>query len=282
MEPCAHFGKTPPCADLILKNGIKKVVVGCRDPFVEVDGKGIEKLQKNGVKVIVGVLEKECKELNKSFFTYHTQHRPFIVLKWAQTVDGKIGGDGNSRVLISNEFSNRLVHKWRSESMAILVGTNTAMYDDPELTVRKWQGKDPIRLVVDLRLKLPQELKMFRDGGSTIIFNLHKHSLTSTKQSVEDLRNSGVQFYQVTDDVNLVLQICNALYQLGIQSVLVEGGAFLLQSFIDEKRWDEAYVITNEKMILNEGLPAPLLKHHSILKTQQIQTDLLRIFAPNF
>ena len=282
LEPCAHFGKTPPCTDLILKNKIKKVVVGCRDPFFEVDGKGIEKLKTNGVEVIVGVLEKECKELNKNFFTFYTKHRPYITLKWAQTSNGKIAGEDYKRIFISNEFSNRLVHYWRSESMAILVGTNTALNDDPELTVRNWPGKSPVRLVIDMNLRLPPLLKLLSDGGSTIVFNLYKHTLPLDKLSYKDLKTSGLQYYQVTEDVSLIQQVCNALYQLGIQSVFVEGGAFLLQSFIDEKLWDEAYVITNENLVIKNGLPAPVLHHHSILKTQNIATDLLRIFTPNF
>ena len=161
LEPCAHFGKTPPCADLIIKHQIPKVVVGCRDPFVQVNGKGIEKLQAAGIEVTVGVLEKECKELNKRFFTFHTEHRPYIILKWAQTADLKIAAEDYGRVLISNAQSNRIVHKWRSEEMAILVGTNTALFDDPELNTRLWPGGHPIRLVVDMNLRLPSSLKLF-------------------------------------------------------------------------------------------------------------------------
>ena len=149
MEPCAHYGKTPPCADLIIKNNIPKVVVGCRDIYKEVDGRGIQKLQAAGVNVITGILEKECIELNKRFFTFHQKQRPYIILKWAQSLNGKIGGshkDSNKRILISNEYTNRIVHKWRSEEAAILVGTNTALQDDPLLTTRLWQGKNPLRV----------------------------------------------------------------------------------------------------------------------------------------
>jgi diaminohydroxyphosphoribosylaminopyrimidine deaminase/5-amino-6-(5-phosphoribosylamino)uracil reductase len=257
LEPCAHHGKTPPCADLIIEHKIPKVVVGCRDPFVQVDGKGIEKLQNAGIEVIVDVLNEECIELNKRFFTFHTKHRPYITLKWAQTADQKISGEDHSRLHISNELSNRLVHKWRSEEVAILVGTNTAMFDDPELTTRLWKGSSPIRLVVDKHLRLPENLKLFQSPElTTIVFNLHQHT-------IEDLRSmhrtKGLFYYQVSEDASLVHQISSALYQMNIQSVLVEGGAQLLQSFIDEGLWDEARIITNTKMFAGNGINSPSL-----------------------
>lgn len=271
LEPCAHFGKTPPCADLIIEKGIKNVVVGCRDPFSEVDGKGIEKLKAAGIKVTTGILEKECLASNKRFFTFHTQHRPFIVLKWAQTADGQIANEDYSRLLISNAYTNRLVHQWRSQQMAILVGTNTALFDDPSLTTRLWPGKDPIRLVVDMNLRLPTSLKLFDGATPTIVFNKQKHTLEQLK-NIEWL-SAGLQFYQVTEDVSLVHQIINALYQLNIQSVLVEGGTQLLQSFIDEGMWDEAKVITNEELVLGKGLPAPALKGHHFIDSFSLQAD---------
>ncbi len=213
LEPCAHFGKTPPCADLIIEKKIPHVVIGCRDPFKQVDGKGVEKLQAAGIQVTMNVLEQECKTLNKRFITFHKEHRPYIVLKWAQTANGKIAGEaGGERLLISNEFTNRLVHKWRSEEAAILVGTNTALFDDPSLTTRLWKGANPLRLVVDMNLRLPSNLQLFNKQVRTIVFNSLKH---------EEQEN--LLYYQVTQDVNLVHQIVNALYQLKVQSVLVEG-----------------------------------------------------------
>ena len=152
LEPCAHHGKTPPCADLIIRHNIRHVVIGCRDPFVEVDGKGIEKLHAAGIKTETGILEKECRELNKRFFTFHTKHRPFIILKWAQTGDGKIGTE-NNRLHITGSVTNRLVHKWRSEESAILVGANTALADNPQLTTRLWSGNSPTRLIIDPELR---------------------------------------------------------------------------------------------------------------------------------
>ncbi len=280
LEPCAHFGKTPPCADLIIKHNIPRVVVGCRDPFVQVNGKGIEKLQAAGIEVTVGVLEKECKELNKRFFTFHTEHRPYVILKWAQTADLKIAAEDYGRVLISNAQSNRIVHKWRSEEMAILVGTNTAVFDDPELNTRLWPGANPIRLVVDMNLRLPSSLKLFNSKVTTIVFNLHQHTLPLEKISLEALREKGVWYYQVTEDVSLVHQMLNALYRLNIQSVLVEGGSQLLQSFIDEKIWDEARVITNKTLEIGSGLPAPILKTAILESSEWLQSDEFRYYKP--
>ncbi len=279
LEPCAHFGKTPPCADLIIDNKIPEVVVGCRDPFVQVDGKGIEKLQQAGVNVIPGILEKDCMDINKRFFIFHTKHRPYITLKWAQTLDGKIGNEDHSRLFISNEYTNRLVHKWRTEEMAIMVGANTALYDNPELTNRFWPGKNPIKLVLDLRLRLPDNLRLF-SSGTTIVFNLKKHTLPLEKISITDLQNTGVSFYQLTEDVSIVHQVANALYQMNIQSVLVEGGAMLLQSFIDEQVWDEAKVSTNEELQAGKGLPAPLLNNARLYHTEKVFSDSIRTYRP--
>jgi len=275
LEPCAHFGKTPPCADLILQKNIKKVVIGCRDPFLQVNGKGIEKLQSAGVEVISGILEEECKALNKRFFTFHTKHRPFILLKWAQTTDGKIANEDYSRVMISNAYTNRLVHHWRSQQMAILVGTNTALFDDPELTTRLWPGKNPIRLIVDMDLRLPKSLKIFNGTVPTIIFNRHQHNIENVKSPEWE---HGVLYYQVTEDVNIVHQITNALFQMNIQSLMVEGGAKLLQTFIEEGVWDEANVITNEQLVLGSGLAAPVLSNHEIVHKEFFHSDVIRTY----
>jgi len=267
LEPCSHFGKTPPCTDLIIANQIPEVVIGCRDPFKEVDGKGIEKLKAAGVKVIYRVLEKECQQLNKRFFTFHIKHRPYIILKWAETADGKIASDGANRLLISNEQTNRLIHKWRSEEASILVGTHTALLDNPELTTRNWNGPSPIRLVIDMDLKLPSTLKIFNGKQRTVIFNTVLHE-----------EKDNLIYYQVTEDVNLVHQIVNALYQMKIQSVLVEGGARLLQSFIDEEMWDETRIIKNEKLIINNGLSAPELKTGLLDEESMILNDSIKIY----
>jgi len=271
LEPCAHFGKTPPCADLIIRERIPRVVVGCRDPFPLVDGKGIEKMRAAGVEVEVGVLEAECIALNSRFFTFNTLHRPYIVLKWAQSMDGKIGVQSGSpsrkRVLISNEYTNRLVHKWRSEEASILVGTNTALLDDPALTVRLWKGPDPIRLVIDKNLRLPLSLKIFDRQIKTIVFNTLRH---------DDQGNPS--YYQLAEDSSLVHQLAMVLYEQKIQSVLVEGGAALLQSFIDEGYWDEARVITNETLQIPGGLSSPVLQGARLTGQERLFSDVISYY----
>jgi len=278
LEPCAHYGKQPPCADLIIAHQIPRVVAGCRDPFPLVDGKGIEKLRAAGVEVVVGVLEAECMELNRRFFTFHMKHRPYVVLKWAQSGDGKIGGaigmrrEGGStgergRTFITNEYSNRLVHKWRAEEAAILVGTRTAMMDDPALTVRLWAGPDPIRLVIDKELRLPSSLQLFDGKARTIVFNLLKQE-----------EGGNVEWYQLSADSSLVQQVGMALTLLKIQSVLVEGGARLLQSFIDEGYWDEARVITNSELMIPGGVAAPELKDARLAGSETLLGDTVRYY----
>jgi len=278
LEPCAHFGKTPPCADLIIEKKIPKVIIGCRDPFFEVNGQGIEKLKAAGVEIELGILEKECQELNRRFFTFHNLHRPYVVLKWSETCDNKIANEDYSRILISNEFTNRIVHKWRSEEMAIAVGTNTALFDDPELTARLSPGTNPIRIVVDMNLRLHNTLKVFNRITPTIVFNTKQHNLPVEKITITGLKEIGLGYYQVTEDVSLVHQMTNALYRMNIQSVLVEGGAHLLQSFIDEGIWDEARVITNEQLSIGAGLPAPVLKNSLLHHSEQIFSDVIRTY----
>lgn len=270
LEPCAHYGKTPPCADLIIQKKIPKVVIGTRDPFTEVNGKGIEKLQEAGIEVALGILENECMQLNKRFFTFHTQHRPYVILKWAETADGKISRGTADRLLISNELTNRLVHKWRSEEAAVLVGTNTALLDDPSLNVRWVKGNDPVRLIVDMDLSLPAHLKIFDQRQHTVIFNTIKHN--------EEIQPN---YYQVTSDVSLVQQVLNACYQLKIQSLIVEGGAKMLQSFIDDESWDEARIITNTNMYAGPGLLSPVLSNTVMIKQEKIHTDTISYFAAN-
>jgi len=274
LEPCAHVGKTAPCTDLIIQHKIPKVVIGCRDPFKEVDGKGIEKLKSAGIQVDVGILENECKDVNKRFFTFHIRQRPYIILKWAETANKKIAGSSGNRLLISNEYTNRLVHKWRSEEASILVGTNTALVDNPELTTRLWPGPSPVRLVVDMDLRLPKHLHLMNGETSTIVFNSKRHDVN------QDPFRNGVKYYQVTEDVSLIHEVCNALYRMNIQSVLVEGGARLLQSFIDEGAWDEARVIVNSELSVEYGLDAPVLREASIIHEQNILSDRIKIYRP--
>lgn len=268
LEPCAHFGKTPPCADLIITKKIPVVVIGCRDPFKEVDGKGIEKLLAAGIAVIQPILETECRALNKRFFTFQTKQRPYIILKWAQTADGFIGNGDHSRLLISNDCSNRLVHKWRSEEAAIMVGTNTALHDNPSLTTRLWKGNNPIRIVLDMDLRLPASLHLFDGTVRTVVINCHKQEA-----------QGNTTFCRVTKDKRLVQRICDVLYQLNIQSVLIEGGARLLQSFIYAGKFDEARIITSS-MRVNNGIAAPVTRNLQLKETLQLQSDTISFYNP--
>lgn len=277
LEPCAHFGKTPPCADFILRKNIPKVVVGCRDSFDQVDGKGIQKLKAAGVHVTVGVLQGACENLNRRFFHFHKNHRPCVILKWAQTQNGIIGNLNNNRLLISSGASNQLVHKWRSEEAAIMVGTNTAAADDPSLTTRLWPGADPLRVVIDMDLKLPGYLKLFNHEAATIVFNKHQNSIEDFKDKTF-IKRKEVAYYQVTDTVSIVPQIMNALYHLQVQSIIVEGGARLLQSFIDDDCWDEARVITNTRLTVSEGIPAPVLKNEWLDRMHLLEADQIRYY----
>ncbi len=267
LEPCAHFGKTPPCSDLIIKHQIPRVVIGCRDPFEEVNGKGIEKLKAAGVEVIVDVLKEECMALNKRFFTFHQQQRPYILLKWAQTKNGMIAARSSERLHISNEITNRLVHQWRSEEASILVGTNTALLDDPQLTNRYWPGKQPVRLVLDQQLRLPHTLKLFNNNAATIIFN-----------SIKNSEEGNVKYLQLSSEKAVIPAILEALYRQQINSVLVEGGTQLLQSFIDAGLWDEARIITNEELSVADGLAAPQLINAVTTDEQSIGTDRITYY----
>lgn len=279
LEPCVHFGITPPCTDLIIQHKIPNVVIGCRDSFPAVDGKGIEKLKSAGVNVISGILERECLYLNRRFFTFYNFKRPYIILKWAQSADGKIaaplnppkGGTkeyaGSERLLISNELTNRIVHKWRSEEAAIMVGTNTALNDDPSLTTRLWPGKDPVRIVIDKELELPGNLKLFDKMTRTIVFNNKR----------ED-NDTMLSYYLLDKSKDELSQILEELYRERLQSIMVEGGTKLLQSFINAGLWDEARVICNEQLTMGKGLEAPVLKHHEFIKEERIDSDLISFF----
>lgn len=269
LEPCAHYGKTPPCADLVIRSGIRKVVIGCRDPFELVDGKGVEKLIAANIDVVIGVLEKECIALNKRFFTFHQQKRPYVTLKWAESSNKIIGRLDGEQVNISNYISDRLVHKWRSEEAGILIGTNTALNDDPQLTNRLWIGKSPVRLVVDLNLRLPNNLKIFDGSQPTIIFNY------------EQQKQNGLTSYQkLLTSEPVCKQILSACYSLHITSVLIEGGAQTLQTFINEGLWDDARVICNNDLILDGGVASPILKGYTLVKKEHYLNDTISYFEP--
>lgn len=268
LEPCAHHGKTPPCADLIIANKIPEVVIGCKDSFEKVDGKGIEKLKSAGIKVTTGVLEKDALELNKRFFTFYGKQRPYIILKWAQTADGKIAAAGDERLYISNDITNRLVHRWRSEEAAILAGSNTVLKDNPLLTTRLVKGNNPVRLVIDRQLKLTPELQVFNSDAKTIVYNFWK-----------DKEEGTVSFYKLYRNKSFIKQVLQHLYTYKLQSVLVEGGATLLQLFIDAGLWDEARLITNTSMTAGKGINAPVLKNSRLIKTENNTTDTIEYFT---
>lgn len=261
LEPCAHHGKTPPCANLIVAKGIKEVVIGCVDTFSKVSGKGIEILKNAGIQVRTGILERECRELNSRFFTFHEQKRPYIILKWAQSPAGFIAPADGKPVRISNAFSDRLVHRWRSEEMSILVGTTTALTDNPRLNNRLWTGKDPIRLVIDRTLKIPRNYHLWK--GNTLFF---------TEVQDEQKETIQVDFQQP-----LLPQIMQHLHERSIQSVLVEGGANTLQQFISAGLWDEARIIAGTTQF-PDGLPAPVLQNALLTNETDLEGDRIMYY----
>lgn len=257
LEPCSHFGKTPPCCDLILANNIPNVVIGTMDPFAKVAGNGIKKLVEAGKNVTVGILEDECKQLNKRFFTFHNKKRPYVILKWAESLDGFIAPlikEKKEPVWITNEYSRQLVHKWRSEEQAILVGTNTVIDDNPSLTTRDWAGNNPIRIVLDQNNRISKENHIFDNQAKTIL-------LSGTE--IDYSKKIGVQ-------------IADYLFNNNIQSVIIEGGRQTLQTFIDENIWDEARIFKGKKPLI-KGIKAPIIKCKNV-KQQPILEDELLIF----
>lgn len=247
LEPCAHFGKTPPCANLIVSCGIRRVVVGCLDPNPKVAGKGIQILKDAGIEVHERIRERECILLNRRFMTYQLLKRPYIILKWAETADRFIARSDGSSKWISSEFSRRTTHRWRSQEMSILVGTNTARADDPALTVRHVTGTNPIRLVIDRNLTLPTSLKLFDQSVETWLFN-------EITEKVEGL----TRWKRLAPDLPLPQQICDALHAEKVTSLFIEGGAHTIQSFIDAGLWDEARVCQNPRTF-GAGISAPTL-----------------------
>lgn len=251
LEPCAHFGKTPPCADLIVAKKIKKVYVGCLDTFGKVDGKGIQKLRAAGVEVVVGVLEKECQELNRRFFTSVNLKRPYVILKWAQSVDGYIDKDCKP-VRISNHQTEILNHKWRSEEDAILVGYNTALRDNPSLTNRLWAGKNPLRVVLDRDGSLPKDLKVFDDSARTVVLDF------------------------CGDD--MPQKVLTALHEMKVLSVIIEGGASTHKKFFDAGLWDEARIFVAD-VALGGGTKAAELVGGRLVETVRVGGDRLMRFV---
>lgn len=269
LEPCSHFGKTPPCTNLILANRIPKVVIGSVDPYKEVDGKGIALLREKGVEVIVPVLENEANRLNRRFFLFHQQKRPYIILKWAESANGWIGRN-DAEIAISNSFTQKLVHRWRMEESAILVGTQTALTDNPRLNNRFYAGPSPIRMVIDRKLILPKQSYLLSDGKPTIIFN-----------EVISMQEGAVKYVQLPAGNHWIQHILRFAYQHQIQSILVEGGKSLLQSFLEADCWDEIRVIKSLKPIeLNseEGVKAPSFNLSLPTAQESIGDDIVLYF----
>ena len=269
LEPCAHHGKTPPCADAIIKHGIKRVVIGSVDPNPLVKGKGIAKLMRNGCNIVTGVLEEECMNLNKRFFTFYHKKRPYIILKWAMTKNGYIDKKREKQqkpLKITGKEADKLTHKWRSEEQAIMVGVNTVIMDNPMLTVRAVKGRSPIRIVVDRSLKTPSDSKIFNNFASVIVLNNKKSAKAGNVEYVK-IKFKG-------DNLNNIL---NELYKRNIQSVIVEGGAVLLSSFISQGFWDETRVFVSNKKI-SKGIKAPAFSGKLVHKVK-VGDDILNEYV---
>lgn len=270
LEPCSHFGKTPPCADLIIKYKIPHVVIGCVDAFAKVNGQGIKKLKKAGIDVRVSVLRNECQIFNKNFFTYHEKKRPYIILKWAQTADHFIDAKRNidnvkKAIPISNQQDKIATHKLRSQIQAIMVGTNTALLDNPQLTVREVKGKNPLRIAIDRDLKIPKQFNLLDKSTPTVIFT-----------AGSAISEYNLEFVKINFKKNILPQILNELYKRKIQSVLIEGGAQLLNGFIKNNLWDEMRVFTANKKI-KAGVKAPAI-NLGPTKVEKIGSGKLRTY----
>ncbi len=272
LEPCSHYGKTPPCADLIVKMKIKNVVIGTIDFNDVVSGKGIAHLKENGCKVKIGVLEKECVKINRRFFTYHKMKRPYVILKWAETKDGFIypgitKDNSKKPIWISNEYSRQMVHKWRTEDQAFLVGTTTAIKDNPSLTARNYYGKSPIRIAIDKDLNIPEKYHFYDGTCQTIIF-------TNRRSSYPKVKN--LHFVELDFTKNTNNQILKYLFKIGVQSIIIEGGAKTLQSFIDSNLWDEARVFVGNNNF-KIGIYSPDFTG-KIVSSRNILKDVLSVY----
>jgi diaminohydroxyphosphoribosylaminopyrimidine deaminase / 5-amino-6-(5-phosphoribosylamino)uracil reductase len=265
LEPCSHFGKTPPCADLLISYKLKKVVISNIDTNPLVGGSGIKKLRDAGIDVVTGVLADEGRELNKRFFTSMEQRRPYIILKWAQTADAFIAQENLESKWISNDFSRQLVHKWRSEEDAILVGARTAAHDNPSLNVREWTGRNPVRIILDRFLRLDHKLKVFDRSQKTLCYNVLKHE-----------EHPNLSLIRV-EETNFVRNVLADLWKNKVQSVIVEGGALTLNLFIENNLWDEARVFKSTRMF-SKGIAAPLLRG-KVIHRENVADDLLEIFV---
>jgi len=270
LEPCSHYGKTPPCSDFIVENQIPRVVVGQVDINPRVSGRGIRRMEQGGCQVRVGVLEGECLELNKRFIKFHEQKRPYVILKWAQSYDGFIDIERNDSTppgpaWINDELDLTLVHKWRTEEQSIMVGTTTALNDNPKLNARHWLGNSPLRLVLDRHLRLPADMSLFDGSLPTIVFTAHE------KASKPNL------FYEQIDfDTDIFPQMMEVLYRKNIQSLIVEGGTTLLTTFLEQGLWDEIRLFVGHKHF-HKGLKAPIFNGH-LLSEDMLSSSTLYVY----
>jgi len=267
LEPCSHYGKTPPCAALVIKQQVPQVVVACRDANSKVNGGGIKMMQDAGILVREGVLEKEALELNRRFFVFHQKKRPYIILKWAETADHKIAKPGPLPIAISNDLTHTWVHQWRAAEAAIMVGSKTVLTDDPYLTTRHWPGNNPLRIVVGNRVQPGKSLYVLDNTVNTWVFNNHLQC-----------EHEKTRFIKLPESPQFIRDVLQYLHGQQVLSVLVEGGQQLLQSFIDAGLWDEARVITNTEMFLNEGIQSPELKYYKNGETADLKNDRIRIY----
>jgi len=266
LEPCAHFGKTPPCADLLIRHQVKKVVIGNRDPFPDVNGKGIDKLKDAGIEVTYGVLDKECAQLNRRFFTRINRQRPYIILKWARTANGFFAPKNTTQQWISGPLAKKMVHKWRTEEDAILIGKQTAITDNPQLSAREWTGKNPLRVVIDRNLDIPISNHLYNDSAKTVILNEKK---TDVIENVHFVQMEDMQYY-------LPQKIAFQLYLMDIQSIIIEGGANILNQFISAGLWDEARVFNSVKN-WETGVFSPQINGR-ITSVTEVDQDQLTIY----
>jgi len=271
LEPCSHFGKTPPCADLIVKHQLKQVIIGCLDSNSLVAGKGVSHLENAGINVIVGVLETECRMHHKRFFKVQENKRPYIILKWAETKDGFVAPIAKNEIkpiFISNTYSQQLVHKLRSAEHAILVGTKTVLADNPKLNIRSWSGENPIRVVLDNTLRIPKNSNILDGSTKTIIITSAKDkNIVSSKNLI---------FEEIDFSKNIAKQVCEVLSKYQIQSLIVEGGTQTLQTFIDEKLWDEAMVFVGNTSFV-KGVKSPIITKE--FKEEFIESDVLKRYT---
>lgn len=271
LEPCSHFGKTPPCADLIVKHQLKQVVIGCLDSNSLVAGKGVSHLENAGINVIVGVLETECRMHHKRFFKVQENKRPYIILKWAETKDGFVAPIAKNEIkpiFISNTYSQQLVHKLRSAEHAILVGTKTVLADNPKLNIRSWSGENPVRVVLDNTLRIPKNSNILDGSAKTIV-------ITATRDK-NIVSSKNLIFEEIDFSKNVAKQVCEVLSKYQVQSLIVEGGTQTLQTFIDEKLWDEAMVFVGNTSFV-KGVKSPIITKE--FKEEFIESDVLKRYT---